>query len=29
MNKNEQIAGKIEEIGNDTFKKLVNLQIPS
>ncbi len=28
MNKNEQIAGKIEEIGNETFKKLVNLQIP-
>jgi len=28
MNKNEQIAEKIEEIGNETFKKLVNLQIP-
>ena len=28
MNKNEQIAEKIEEIGNNTFKKLVNLQIP-
>ena len=28
MNKNEQIAEKIEEIGNKTFKKLVKLQIP-
>ncbi len=28
MNKNEQIAGKIEKIGNDTFKKLINLKIP-
>ena len=28
MNKNEQIAKKIEEIGNKTFKKLVKLQIP-
>ncbi|MFK5881534.1 MAG: GGDEF domain-containing protein [Sulfurospirillum sp.] len=28
MNKNEQIAGKIEEIGNETFTKLKNLQIP-
>ena len=28
MNKNEQIAGKIEKIGNETFAKLKNLQIP-
>jgi len=28
MNKNVQIAQKIEEIGNETFKKLKNLQIP-
>lgn len=28
MNKNEHIAQKIENIGNETFKKLVNLQIP-
>ena len=28
MNKNEQIAGKIGEIGSQTFRKLKNLQIP-
>ncbi len=28
MNKNIQIAEKIEEIGNETFEKLKNLQIP-